>query len=237
MSSHLVTAIRGALRRSGHPEDAAGAKRFFREPIRTHGVRGRVVAQLARESFRELKGRSKAEVFALCEELFACGYMEEAIIACRWSFRARRDLEARDLATFERWIRAYVTNWAVCDTFCNHTVGALLEARPELLPRLRTWAKSKNRWLRRAACVSLIVPAKRGQFLDEAFALADQLLTDEDDLVQKGYGWLLKVASQPHEREVFAFVMARRDRMPRTALRYAIEKLPEPRRRQAMGRD
>jgi 3-methyladenine DNA glycosylase AlkD len=236
MKSHIVTAIRAVLRRSGNPKGVLGAKRFFKEPIKTYGVRAAIVSRLARESFRELKGRSKEEVFARCEELLTSGYMEEAIIACRWSFRQHRAFEPRDLKTFERWIAAYVTNWAVCDTFCNHTVGALLEAHPELVPRLRVWAKAKNRWLRRAACVSLIVPAKHGKFLEEAFALADLLLLDGDDLVQKGYGWLLKVASQRHEREVLAFVMARRDRMQRTALRYAVELMTEPHRRQAMKR-
>jgi 3-methyladenine DNA glycosylase AlkD len=234
MKQPIVSVLSAELRRRGNPRDVEGAKRFFKEPILTHGVRMAEVSRLARESYREIKACSKAEVFALCEELLATGYMEEAIIACRWSLRKRREFLPSDLRTFERWIGCYVTNWAVCDTFCNHTVGSLIEDHPELVTRLRTWAKSKNRWLRRAAAVSLIVPAKRGLFLDEAFALADQLLLDREDLVQKGYGWLLKVASQKHEREVLAFVVVRRDRMPRTALRYAIELMTEPHRRQAM---
>jgi 3-methyladenine DNA glycosylase AlkD len=59
-------------------------------------------------------------------------------------------------------------------------------------------------------------------------------MEDADDLVQKGYGWLLKEASKQHPQEIFDYVMARRERMPRTAFRYALEKLPADLRQAAM---
>jgi 3-methyladenine DNA glycosylase AlkD len=68
------------------------------------------------------------------------------------------------------------------------------------------------------------------------FRIADLLLEDEEDLVRKAYGWLLKEASKTHQDEVFAYVVDRRDRMPRISYRYAIEKLPEEMRRQAMAK-
>lgn len=71
--------------------------------------------------------------------------------------------------------------------------------------------------------MSFIVPAKRGLFLSEAFDVANVLLLDGDDLVQKGYGWLLKEESRMHQKEVFDYVVKNRSVMPRTALRYAIE--------------
>ncbi len=127
-----------------------------------------------------------------------------------------------------------MSNWAACDTLCNHTVGSFLEMYPEYLPRLKTWAVSPNRWVRRASAVSLIVPAKEGKFLQDVFELADILLLDGDDMVQKGYGWILKVASQAHRQEVFDYVFARKATMPRTALRYAIEKMPKELKKKAM---
>jgi 3-methyladenine DNA glycosylase AlkD len=57
---------------------------------------------------------------------------------------------------------------------------------------------------------------------------------DEDDLVQKGYGWMLKETSKAHQKQVFNFVVKHRKTMPRTALRYAIEKMPEKMRKEAM---
>ena len=88
--------------------------------------------------------------------------------------------------------------------------------------------------MRRASAVSLIVPAKNGKFLKDVFQIADILLLDKDDMVQKGYGWMLKVASQAHQQEVYEYVLAHKTTMPRTALRYAIEKMPKELKKKAM---
>jgi 3-methyladenine DNA glycosylase AlkD len=67
---------------------------------------------------------------------------------------------------------------------------------PEFIEELKKFAVSENRWMRRAAAVSLIIPARKGMFLDDIFRISDILLEDKDDLVQKGYGWMLKAASR-----------------------------------------
>ena len=105
---------------------------------------------------------------------------------------------------------------------------------PDLISHLHQRSKSSNRRVKRASAVSLIVPARRGMFLTEIFQIADTLLLDPDDMVQKGYGWMLKVASQAHQQEVFDYVMAHKAVMPRTALRYAIEKMPPELKAEAM---
>lgn len=138
-----------------------------------------------------------------------------------------------DFRTFENWINSYVNNWASCDTFCNHTMGAFIEKYPQYLENLKEWARSENKWMRRAAAVSLIIPARNGRFLNDVFGI---LLNDREDLVQKGYGWLLKVASARYEQEVFRYVMNNKKTMPRTALRFAIEKMPRELRALAMDR-
>jgi 3-methyladenine DNA glycosylase AlkD len=109
-----------------------------------------------------------------------------------------------------------------------------MEAYPEYVGRLKKWAKSANRWVRRASAVSLILPARHGEFLADVFEIADILLLDNDDLVQKGFGWMLKEASKLHTKEVFAYIMKHKAVMPRTALRYAIEKMPQEMREKAM---
>ncbi len=73
--------------------------------------------------------------------------------------------------------------------------------------------------------------------LDEVFKTADLLLTDDDDMVQKGYGWMLKEAGNQYPDEVFKYVMKNKRKMPRTALRYAIEKYPQAKRKKAMAKD
>ena len=73
--------------------------------------------------------------------------------------------------------------------------------------------------------------------MKDIFDVAVKLLKDEDDLVQKGYGWALKEASKPHQKEVFNFVMKHRGKMPRTALRYAIELMPKSLKQKAMAKN
>ncbi len=211
-------------------------ERFFKEPVMFFGVRTAEVNAIAKRHYSEIKDKKKEEIFRICEDLWLSGYMEESIIACRWSYAMRKRFEPKDFRVLQRWVMRFVSNWASCDTLCNHTVGAFLEHYPDHIPTLKKWARSKNRWARRAAAVSLIVPARRGGYLIESIEIADILLEDADDLVQKGYGWLLKSASRHHEKEIFEYVMSRRGVMPRTALRYAIETMPGNLKARAMGK-
>jgi 3-methyladenine DNA glycosylase AlkD len=172
----------------------------------------------------------------LCENLLQAKYGEEAFIAFEWSYGLRRAYEPEDFAVFERWVDQYVDNWAKCDTLCNHTLGSFLEMYPQFIENLLGWARARNRWLRRASAVTLILPARKGLFMKEVFVISDILLMDGDDMVQKGYGWLLKEASKAHQQEVFDYVMRWKAKMPRTALRYAIEKMPVEMKREAMAR-
>lgn len=95
-------------------------------------------------------------------------------------------------------------------------------------------ASSENRWMRRASAVTLIIPARKGKFLSDILQIADILLLDKDDLVQKGYGWMLKAASEANQQEIFNYVIKNKSVMPRTALRYAIEKMPAELKAEAM---
>ncbi|MBM3310238.1 MAG: DNA alkylation repair protein, partial [Candidatus Aminicenantes bacterium] len=107
---------------------------------------------------------------------------------------------------------------------------------PETTNEVLDWTTSTNFWVRRGAAVSLVLPVRKGEHLALVLRVADLLLNDEEDLVRKGYGWLLKAASIRFPEDVFSYIMDRRDRMPRVALRYAIEKLPKQLQRQAMDK-
>jgi 3-methyladenine DNA glycosylase AlkD len=207
---------------------------FFKEGVKLYGIRNAVVHRMSREFFKKLTDKSKAAVFDLCDDLWRSGYNEEAFIACNWSYAVRKQFEEKDILIFEKWIGNYVTNWATCDTFCNHTVGEPMMKLNSWIGNLREWTRLENRWMKRAAAVSLIIPARRGLFLNDIFTIAENLLSDDDDMVQKGYGWMLKAASEAHQKEVFDFVMKHKSEMPRTSLRYAIEKMPADMRAKAM---
>ena len=86
--------------------------------------------------------------------------MEEAFIVSDWVPNLAERFEPGDIAVFRRWIDTWITNWAACDSFCNHTVGEFIEKYPEFIGELKQWTQSDNRWMRRAAAVSLMVPGK-----------------------------------------------------------------------------
>lgn len=236
METDIVTAIRDELAQNVDEKTRDGTQRFFKEDVKFHGVKSAVVRNIAKKYFRDIKGMGKQEIFSLCEKLLESDYGEEAFIAFEWAYFLRKEYEPADFQVFEGWVKEYVNNWAKCDTLCNHAVGSFVEMYPEYITNLKGWAKSENRWFRRASAVTLILPARKGMFLEDVFEISDILLVDKDDMVQKGYGWMLKEASKNHQEEVFDYIMKRKREMPRTALRYAIEKMPVELRRKAMER-
>jgi 3-methyladenine DNA glycosylase AlkD len=232
--SRIVEDIRKDLNLNADEKTKKSGENFFKEGGTMYGVKSSITTSIGKEHFNRLSDKSKPAIFGFCDELWHSGYMEESFIACQWSYKVRKLFKPEDFNIFSRWINEHVSNWASCDTFCNHTVGAFIDMYPSFLQDLKLWGISENRWMRRASAVSLIVPARNGRYLKEIFELADTALKDKDDMVQKGYGWMLKVASQAHQKQVFDFVMERKDIMPRTSLRYAIEKMPPDLRVRAM---
>jgi len=231
---NLIEKLRQELISKSDEKVKKSGERFFREAVKIHGLKSADLRQISKEHYRSLENKSKDHVFGLCEEFLQTGYLEESFFACDWSYNIRKQFLPDDFKVFERWVNKYVTNWATCDTLCNHTVGSFIEMYPEYISGLKKWALSENRWVKRASSVSLIVPAKKGMFLKDVFEIADILHSDKDDMVQKGYGWMLKVASQAHQKEVFDYIMKKKSTMPRTSLRYAIEKMPAELKKKSM---
>lgn len=231
---NIIDNIRIALRRNNDGKTQATYQNFFKEKIKFYGVKAPAVHKISKEYFKLVDSKTKSEIFDLCERLWQSGFIEESFIACHWSYYIHKKYEPGDFQIFEKWIYTYVNNWATCDTLCNHTLGKFIGMFPEYLARLKVFATSDNRWMRRAASVTLIIPARNGKFLNEILEIADILLLDSDDLVQKGYGWMLKAASEANQREIFEYVIKNKAIMPRTALRYAIEKMPKDLRSKAM---
>lgn len=235
--SAVLKRIREDLKVNVNPQTQRSFQRFFKEQVKYYGVKVPVVSKIAKKYWKEVKGLGKDSIFSLCEGLFGSDYTEEALIVSFWLPKYVDHLQPGDVEVFRDWIDRFVNNWVKCDSFCNHTVGDLIMRFPEVKSEVKGWAKSRNPWLRRASAVSFIVPAKKGLFLRDALEICDVLLVDGDDLVQKGYGWLLKEESRMHQMEVYEYVVKNRSVMPRTALRYAIELMPKELKAEAMRKN
>ncbi|MDR0306862.1 MAG: DNA alkylation repair protein [Chitinispirillales bacterium] len=232
----IITEIRQVLQNCVDEKILKSSSRFFKEGERAlvHGVGMKEVGRIGKEFYTQIQDNPKREIFDICEELWKSKYLEEAVIACIFSESLHKKYEPSDFKVFEHWVKEYVNNWADCDTLCNHTIGTFVTVHPEYVSELKDWAKSPDRWVRRASAASLIIPARKGMFLKDIFEIADILLLDKDDMVQKGYGWMLKAAGEAYQKKVFDYVMSKKKVMPRTALRYAIEKMPQELKTEAM---
>ena len=234
MYENLIFEIREELTHNADEKTKDTTAHFFKEGINCYGVKAAAVTKIADKYFKQIKDEKKDTIFSSSEELLKSDLFEESSIAFEWVYRMREYYKPEDFEVFERWIGKYVNNWAKCDTLCNHSVAAFIESYPHYMNRLKQWTKSDNRWFRRAAAVTLVLPARNGKFLEDVLEIADSLLMDEDDLVRKGYGWMLKEAGKAHQQEIFEYVMKNKKVMPRTSLRYAIEKFPQDMRKKAM---
>ena len=114
---------------------------------------------------------------------------------------------------------------------CGALIGPLIVAHPELAPRLRVWSRDRNMWVRRASIVGLIPLARKGESLDLLYEIAKRLHADREDLIQKAVGWALREAGKSDPARLERYLRANGASIPRTTLRYAIERFPEAKRR------
>jgi 3-methyladenine DNA glycosylase AlkD len=224
------------IKAKADPEKAVQAQMYFKEQISSYGWSADDLRDLAAEMHGLVKpGWTLKEAVDLCEILLPNAYMEAKSLATLILLRYSKDFGRPVFALIKKWLaRDYCDNWASVDLLCPDGVGALLEKHPELVPKIKGWATHPNRWVKRAAAVSFIKLARRGKCLDAAYRIAGRLLPVEDDLIEKANGWLLREAGKTDMVRLEKFLLQKRSRIPRTTLRYAIERFPEARRRQLL---
>ncbi len=233
----IIQEIHQELKQNIDEKYKTDSVKFYKAGFRPgeyYGVRTPIVRKLASKYWKELKSKEKKEVFKLCEKLLSSRKNEPVTIAFQWALCCKKDFEKSDFGVFENWLEKYVNEWGSCDDLCSGTLGELVLQFPDLLLKVFNWTKNENMWFRRASAVCLIRSLRSGKYLNQAFKTADTLITDKEDLVQKGYGWMLKEASNKFQKEVFDYVIKNKTKMTRTALRYAVEKLPTGMKKKAM---
>lgn len=125
-----------------------------------------------------------------------------------------------------------INNWDLVDTSCRDVVGGYLMDKPrDILYQL---AESSDLWERRIAIVSTWEFIRHGD-LDDTFRLSKALKNDKQDLIHKASGWMLREAGKKDVNRLVEFLDENATTMPRTMLRYSIEKLPEAQRRYYLG--
>ncbi len=225
------------LRTLGDPEVAARGRSYFKEAddITLLGVKApqiRALAGAIHDRVKHTWGASEAERF--CELLAQRPEFEAKMVGVLVLARFHRAFPRSLVSAVREWIVAgWFCNWAAIDGLCAVTT-ALVRRHPDLLSRVTRWVDSPVLWLRRAAVVTLVPLARRGESLEEAYAVVEALLDDDEDLMHKACGWLLREAGKTDRDRLEKFLLRHNVAIPRTTVRYAIERFPEKRRRRLL---
>ena len=217
-------------------EKARQVQKYFKESIKSFGVSSPEVRALAKELHGLIKTEwDVREAIRLCDRLFPRPELEAkgvaALILARWHKSFPRSL----FKTVRGWLaRNYLDNWASVDIFCPRVLGELLAKYPELFVEIEKWADEPNRWVKRASIVAFLKLVKDDEYLNAAYAMAARHFACPDDLVQKANGWLLREAGKRDPERLEKFLLANGENMPRTTLRYAIERFPEKKRKRLL---
>jgi 3-methyladenine DNA glycosylase AlkD len=225
MSAEIVSEIKTEIMREADPEFAERLTRYFKEPIKTHGLRAPQQKEIARKYYHRVK-KDLPTAIEVTQKLMEAQVLDETSVGIMMIRRMSRHLTSAHFDTVDPWVDL-LTNWANTDGLSAWIIADIVNKDPTLTDRLLEWTASENRWRRRAAAVSMVPIARKGDMLDQVFRIADRLMTDGDDMVRKGVGWLLKEASKEHPQEIRDYLLKWREETSAVTLRYASEKLPK----------
>lgn len=221
--------IHNRLAALANPEHATILQRFFKTGPGQYGegdifigIRVPVLRKLVRE-FRDIPLQET-------ERLLESPIHEERLLALFLLVKAyskATDEKRKHIYRHYLGSTRYINNWDLVDLSAEHIVGAYLLDKDRT--PLYHLAASKSLWERRISILSTFHYIKKGAF-DDTLELSKRLLTDRHDLIHKAVGWMLREVGKRDRNTEEAFLIEHYRQMPRTMLRYAIEKFPEPRR-------
>lgn len=193
------------------------------------------VRKLSSKLFRQIEDKSIENVFNLCEELLNEHTWALGVIAFDFAYRMKNHYNESTYDIFYHWLKDYVRGWGDCDDFCTHAFGELLRQKKSLFVKIIAWTDDNDFWVRRASAVILIPAILKNDYDGiDPFAISERLMSDEHDLVLKGYGWMLKALSQVNPDCVEEYLIKNCKKMPRIAYRYALEKFDDETRNKLM---
>lgn len=230
VSPTSVRQLHGSFKELGDQKVAEHSQRFFRTGKGEYGEGDRFLGIRVPAIRRLVKQQRNLRLQAI-DSFLHSHWHEERLFAVLW---LADSYQRGDMATRIAVYRIYtanldfVNNWDLVDGSAHLIVGPHLEQRSR--KPLYRWSRSNNLWHRRVAIMATF-HFIRNQDFEDTLAIAERLLTDDEDLIHKATGWMLREVGNRARPVEEAFLMQHYQRMPRTMLRYAIEKFPERRRK------
>jgi 3-methyladenine DNA glycosylase AlkD len=234
-ASRAAREIREALAAKGSSAIAASSQKFFRDPVQAHGWKTAALRRFVHEQRRALIKEQGIEfVVEVADQLFQPGFNEAKTSAIFLLEQSAAKLGDPEFRLFESWLDR-VENWSDHDGLTMYLLGPMMAAKPQRANRVKEWARSRNLWKRRAAAVSLIRGLRRGLLWREAQQVALALASDQDLMVQKGVGWMLREAAKANAAQTIPFLVSLREKASRLVLRTACETLKISDRKQILN--
>ena len=225
------------LKSKADPEKAVQAQRYFKEQVSSYGLASQEVRDIAAELYQTVREEwTIRQAIEFCEILLPHKYLEAKGLATLIFLKYRKEFDRSIFLLIKKWLsRDYCDNWASVDVLCPDSLGALLERYPDLIQKIKVWTTHPNRWVKRASAVSFIKLARCGKCLDAVYQISKRLFPVGDDLIEKANGWLLREAGKADMPRLERFLRRHGPRIPRTTLRYAIERFPDAKRKKLLA--
>jgi 3-methyladenine DNA glycosylase AlkD len=231
MSVATLTAVKREIRALADPRDAEHLQRFFKTGKGQYGEGDRFLG-IRVPQLRVLARRFRSLPHEQVLSLLRSPWHEQRLLAVLLlvdQYRRGTDVERETIYRAYLDHTDYINNWDLVDSSAEHIVGPKLD--PSDLRGLQTLARSESLWERRIAILATFHWIKAAEFRPTLY-VAKLLLDDSRDLIHKAVGWMLREIGKRDLAAEERFLREHCRNMPRTMLRYAIERFPEPRRRQ-----
>jgi len=234
--AYIAKHIRTVLKTGGSAPHSKEVQWFFKEAVKSRGWYTHELRKVA-VRFRKtiLAEHGKEYLLQVADQLFRGDVLEERVFAVLLLQRMVGKFGKPEFKLFESWLDR-ISSWADHDGLVHYLLGPMVAADDALLSQPPRWAKKRSRWHQRAAAVSLIHSTRQHKNFADIQRMTEMLLTNEDDMVQKGLGWLLREAAKANPEQTVKYLMTIRDRAPRFVLRTACETLPAKTRERVLAK-
>jgi len=223
--------MRKELRHKSNKQHRDVKMKTYVDDTNYYGIKQSDMKGLVEEFTPRIKRLGVKRFIPIAEKLLQDEWFEESDFALRLMKTLQDKFDKDTLTVFEKWIDKYITSWVLCDKLSAGLISPLLKSRPSTAKSMIMWAASKDRMKKRAAIGSFMLHARRGNFLDYIFLISEMMIKENDDMLQKLTGLLLKEASKSGQREVLEFLKTRKHKMPKETFNQAAQNISEKTRK------
>ncbi len=225
-AKYIADHLRQVLINGASAPHTAEVEHFFKNEVQSRGWYTHELRKLARRFTKVIKhDAGLAYLVEIADKLFRGNVLEEKALAVLLLETSTKEMTRTDFELFESWLDR-INSWADHDSLCQYLIGPLMSSNHALTKRVFEWAKSKDKWHRRAAAVSLIRGVRDKKFEAQTRRITMMLLSDDDLMVQKGLGWLLREAAKYNPKFAVPLLKQIAPKAPRLVLRTGCETLP-----------